>query len=120
MKRDMDLCRRILLEVEQWPTTLEPREVEIDGYSPDQVDYHAWLLGEEGLIEGLDVTGDGDSVHRYLPKCLTYRGHDFLEHARDDTRWKAAKDQLRSVGGAMTIQMLQNVLIRLLTAQLGV
>ena len=69
MKRDMDLCRKILIEVESWPT-------------------NAWLLAEEDLIQGLDLTGDGDDVHRYAPRCLTYKGHDFLEHARNDARWR--------------------------------
>ena len=119
MKRDMDLCRRILLEVEKWPTTLEPKGVEIEGYSPDEVSYHSWLLGEEGLIEGCDFTTDGSDVQQFAPTCLTYRGHDFLEHARDDTRWKKAKDKLVSVGGGMTTQTLQYVLNQLLAGQLN-
>ena len=99
MKRDMDLCRRILVEIEGWPTTLEPREVEIEGYSEEVVGYNAGLLAEEELIEGEDFSGDGDSVHRYAPRCLTYRGHEFLEHARDETRWKRAKDRITKIGG---------------------
>ena len=71
MKRDMDLCRQILLAVESWPTTLVPTSVRIDGRSPDDVHYNAWLLAQEGLIEGFDLTGDGDSVHRFAPSCLT-------------------------------------------------
>ncbi len=114
MKRDMDLCRRILFEVEKWPTTLEPRQVEIDRYSEDEVGYHAWLLAQEGLIEALDLTRDGSSVHVYAPRCLTYKGHDFLEHARDESRWNEAKEQILSHGGALTTRVLQTVLERLL------
>ena len=110
MKRDMDLCRKILIEVEKWPTTLAPNQVAIAGYSADTVHYNAWLLAEEGLIEGLDLTGDGDAVHRYAPSCLTYKGHDFLEHARNDTLWERATDRLASLGGALTTSMLQTVL----------
>ena len=43
-----------------------------------------------GLLEGQDVTGLGVSVHQYRPRCLTYKGHDFLEHARNETRWLTA------------------------------
>ena len=119
MKRDMDLCRRILFEVEEWPTTLEPRKVEIDGYTESEVGYNAWLLAQEGLIDGLDLTGDGCSVHVYAPSCLTYKGHDFLEHARNETRWKKAKDKLARLGGAMTTQMMKIVLEDLMKGELG-
>ena len=44
MERDMDLYRKILREVKTWPTTLVPREVEIEGFTQDQVGYHAWML----------------------------------------------------------------------------
>ncbi len=120
MKRDMDLCRQILMEVEKWPTTRAAKDVQIDGYTPEQAGYHSWLLSEAGLIKGIDVSGGGSPAHCFWPQCITYKGHDFLELARNDTRWTEAKDRLKSVGGGMTIQMLQGVLTRLLTAQLGI
>ncbi|MCY4376113.1 MAG: DUF2513 domain-containing protein [Spirochaetaceae bacterium] len=119
MKRDMDLCRRILFEVEQWETTLAPTRVEIDGYTADEIGYNAWLLADEGLIEGHEVTGDGDAVHQYWPSCLTYRGHDFLEYARNDTRWKKATQRIMSLGGAMTTQAVMVVLKSLLTNEMN-
>ena len=39
MKRDMDLYRQILREVESWSTTLMPKEVTIEGYTRDQIDH---------------------------------------------------------------------------------
>ena len=43
MKRDMDLYRKILREVEASPTTLAAQEVEIGGITQDQIGYHAWM-----------------------------------------------------------------------------
>ena len=74
MKRDMDLCRKILLEIESWPTTTAPDIVVIEGYSTGAVGYNAWLLADQGLIEGIDVTGAGDEVHVFAPRCLTAKG----------------------------------------------
>ena len=37
MKRDPELYRQILSEVESWSTTVEPKEVRIEGYSQDQI-----------------------------------------------------------------------------------
>ena len=119
MKRDMDLCREILFEVERWQTTLAPTEVEIEGYTEEEVGYNAWLLADEGLIEGQDISGLGHSVHRYAPRCLTYKGHEFLEHARDATRWKKAKEKIMGLSGAMTTQAMLAVLKQLIAKELG-
>ena len=119
MKRDMDLCRKILIEVEKRPTTTAPDLVVIEGYSTGEVGYNAWLLNQGGLLEGKDVTGTGDSVDLFAPRCLTYQGHDFLEHARDDTRWKKAKDMVASFGGAATLQVMKTALEAVTKAGLG-
>ena len=114
----MDLCRKILIEVEKRPTTTESDLVVIEGYSTGEVGYNAWLLNQGGLLEGIDVTGAGDSVDLFAPRCLTYQGHDFLEHARNDTRWKTAKDKLVSTGGPMTVQAMKTILDALTKAGL--
>ncbi len=110
MKRDMELYRKILREVETWPTTCSPKEVEIEGFTQDQIGYHAWMLAEEGLLDGLDMTGADYPVHVYSPRCLTPKGHDFLEVAQDDTRWKKAKDAIMERGLPLTVKVLGMVL----------
>ena len=114
----MDLYRAILREVESWSTTLEPKEVELREYTRDQINHHAYLLAQEGLLEGLDVTGDGDSVHRYSPTCLTPEGHDFLEAAQNDTAWQRANDMLREQRGPLTTKFLGFVLQKIHEANL--
>lgn len=51
MKRDMKLIHKMILELEKKPnfTGLNPQ---IDGYTDEEIDYHAYLLMEEGLAEG--------------------------------------------------------------------
>ena len=39
MKRDMDLCRKILLSVEAREGTLDPVWVELEGYTDGQIDH---------------------------------------------------------------------------------
>ena len=113
----MDLCRKILIKVESWPTTRQPMAVEIDGHSEDKVGHHAWLLREAGLIEGMDLP-ISTPVHLCWPQCLTNQGHDFLEHARNDTRWQRAKDFLANNGGPMTVQAMKTTLEALTKAGL--
>ena len=113
MKRDMDLCRKILLSVEAREGTVGPEEVSIEGYTEGQIGYHAKLLADQGLLEGRDITGVGGSTHRYAPRCLTYAGHDFLEAARDDTRWKKAKAEVAAKGLPVTLEVMKRVLLKL-------
>ena len=98
MKRDMDLCRKILLSVEAREGTVGPEEVSIEGYTEGQIGYHAKLLADQGLLEGRDITGVGGSTHRYAPRCLTYAGHDFLEAARTTHAGKRQRQKWRQRG----------------------
>ena len=61
MKRDMDLVRAILLEVEKHSDGFAPCELEIDGYTPEQIAYHAYIMGEAGLVHAIDTTHTGSS-----------------------------------------------------------
>ena len=107
MKRDMDLCRKILLSVEAREGTVGPARVELEGYTEGEIGYHAKLLADQGLLEGQDNT------HHYAPRCLTYKGHDFLEAARDDTRWKKAKAEITEKGLPVTLDVMKGVLLKL-------
>ena len=113
MKRDMDLCRKILLSVEAREGTLDPVWVELEGYTDGQIGYHAKLLADGGLLDGVDCTGQGDSTDCYQPRCLTWKGHDFLEAARDDTRWRKAKAKIAEMGWPLTLDVMKGVLLKL-------
>ena len=111
VRRDPELLLRILLEVEEWPTTRVAQEVQVDSYSRGEVGYHAWLLADAGLIEGQDVSQPRDDSHRYAPACLTNKGHDFLNTAREPRRWQGIKKAIISRGLATTVDVaLKNVL----------
>ena len=113
MKRDMDLCRKILLSVEARESTVSLVEVELEGYTAGQIGYHSKLLVDQGLLEGEDFTGAGVSTHCYGLRCLTYKGHDFLEAARDDTRWRKAKEKIAKKGWPLTLDVMKGVLLKL-------
>ena len=114
MKRDMDLCRKILLSVEAREESVGPEEVKIEGYTADQIGYHAKLLADAGLVEGVDVTGLGMSVHHFWPRCLTWKGHEFLDAARDIRRWERAKGIVRDRVGQLSFETLKMVLSQLI------
>lgn len=105
MKRDMDLIRAILLEVEKSPSPAGC-QIEIPGRTREELYYHAQLTQEAGLIEA-----------RFLPNStvfhvlrLTNPGHKFLAAARSDTVWEKAKKKLLSATGTITLEGLKAAL----------
>jgi hypothetical protein len=105
MKRDMDLIRRILLEMEKLPMTGGWYNLEIVGHSRDEMIYHVRLMDEAGLIEAQDLTTlQGID---WCPKRITYTGHEFLDAARNDKVWKTAKDRVLSTTGTLTLEAMK-------------
>lgn len=115
MKRDMDLVRQMLLEIEKHPYTGDWVELAIDGSSPEEITYHVILLHEAGLIEADDVSTMSNIEWR--PKRPTWQGHEFLDAARDDTRWSKAKDAMGKVGG-FVFEIGKQVLLELIKSDL--
>jgi hypothetical protein len=121
MKRDMELMRNILLAVEASPSAWVPsviQELQMEGYSEEEVGYHALLLMEAGLARGQETTGTGLSPRGMITR-LTWEGHEFLDAARDETRWTKAWATVRQHTGSVTVDVLKQVLTKLMKDALG-
>lgn len=118
MKRDMDLVRLMLLKVEEHPHGFAPDDLALDGYTQEQIGYHAKLLGEAGLVDATDVTCMGDPSPAAIIVSLTWQGYEFLESARDVRVWDEAKARLAKVG-SVSLPVLQALLTRIIEASLG-
>jgi len=112
MKRDMDLLRQILVQVEDHPFDMGMVELRFDGRSKAEIAYHVKLAQQAGLVEAIDLsTSNGPDIR---PTSLTWHGHEFLEAARDETRWKKAKSIMKKKGGGMAFEVLQKLLTELM------
>ena len=99
MKRDMDLLRNILLGVEASNTPpQEVVELAIPGYSQQEVSYQVELAEEAGLLVALDLSHMGPDGYHYVPKRLTWAGHEYLEAIRDPAIWEETKAGAKKVG----------------------
>jgi hypothetical protein len=96
----MDLVRAILLKIEASPSGWAPDQFGIAGFTPEQVGYHAHIMMEDGLIKGTAVTHLESKGPEALPQSLTWKGHEFLDAARDLKRWNQAKVIIGKVGSA--------------------
>jgi hypothetical protein len=102
MKRDMDLVRKILSDIEACD--------DIDGplvsLNDPHAAYQAAILKEAGLVEAtISTDGFGRPVFAIVIR-LTWAGHDFLDSTKDSEIWKMAKEHIIKPGVSWTFQIL--------------
>lgn len=103
MKRDWDLIRDVLIEVE----ALNPATFDDLRYGPLRTsenaakDGQAVLLWRAGFIEGVDASSmdQGDSV---LAQGLTWSGHELLDTIRSKPVWEKIKSTAQDKGLDLT------------------
>ena len=114
MKRDMDLVRRILMDLEECDAADGGGgvNIEIDGRAEQEVSYHVALLHEAGLLHALD--GYDSSGICWIPTRLTWAGHEFLDASREPGRWERAKRTVLEKTGGLSFEAMKQVLFQLL------
>jgi hypothetical protein len=105
MRRDMDLVRSILLNLEG------EEKVDLTAFTQEQVGYHSYLVMSSGLAYGADVTGLGDEHPSAILTGLTWEGHDFLDAARSETIWKKVMNKVKDSTGTVAFEVLKALLI---------
>ena len=117
MKRDLDLVRRILLDIEErdegaqtfgWATFVE------DGYPLEAIHYHVQLLNDAGLIQADELVPG-----QWWPERMTWTGHEFLDAARNDELWAKAKRQVQNKVGSAPFQLVHDLLIQMVQESLA-
>jgi hypothetical protein len=105
MKRDMDLIREILIEVEKVPALVMWESRPLLGYNDEEVFAHIELAREAGLVEASLMSGACAIIQR-----ITNDGYDFLEASKQPTLWQQAKDRITAAGLPVTIAVAKTVL----------
>jgi len=119
MQRDMDLVRAILLKLEEHPHGFAPQGIEIDGFTKEQIGYHAALMGEAGLIRVVSTTAHSDPSPSAVPISLTWEGYEFLAASKDEGVWKKGKATVMAKAGAIGFDILKAVLTAEIRRQVG-
>ena len=114
MKRDMDLIRLLLLQIEG-----EPPAPHLSGYTDQQKLYHLALLIEADLVDGRVVHNGQAEVAQAHVIRLTWKGHEFLDAARDQGVWDQAWKKLREQGFQVTIAVMTELLTAVAKSRLG-
>ena len=130
MKRDWDLLREILYQAESCEAgrslvlsrgTFHVQDCRLDagGHSFEEVYEHVLLLKDSGFAEVRELPKLHAGPMGIAIDRLTMRGQDFLEAARDDTRWRKAMKTVSEKGGAVTVSVLTQILSALTNKSLG-
>jgi hypothetical protein len=122
MRRDWELIRSVLLEVESLSES--DRNTHTYGGAEDQTPQEqasaeqALLLWEAGYIKGYEVTTSMGTA--LLSPELTWQGHDLLDMLRSAQVWERVKGLAQSKGIELSFDAVKLLHERVLTDMLGV
>ena len=109
MKRDMELCRKILFTIEERYVSTAIYGLKIDGYTTEEVAYHCKLLHEAGLIKDCKIIYASNRIVSFGVSSLTWEGHDFLDKIREETIWNKTKGLIKDKALPMTLDVIKEI-----------
>jgi len=108
MKLDYDCIRDVLLFLEEnltlendfsfshmLSTEIVLQEQLTDFYAPQDIYYSIYNLYQCGFLEAYEVSADDVTI--FSVYNITYEGHEFISHIRDNTFWKKLKSKLLDI-----------------------
>ena len=118
MKRDLDLVRQVLLQVEALPAG-PPAQYRTSEIDDPVLLAHFELVIAAGLVNGKIARSQGTRGDVISISGLTWEGHEWIEMVRSQTVWNETKATLLERGGALTYELAKAVASRILRARLG-
>jgi hypothetical protein len=108
VKRDLDLCKSMLEELEKGsPILCFP-----DRPEAEVLDHFA-MLCEADLLKGQVIRGSSGEILAASFERLSWDGHNFLAVARNASTWAQAKNRILATGGAWTLDLVKSLLAEL-------
>lgn len=122
MKRDWELIREILFEIEaknSWSELVRPEAIE--GYSIEDVAYHIHLLDQAGLITAqcLEPSRRRNAGIYCIAQNMTWEGHELLDIIRGGNTWREIKRLLKEKAVDLSLDALKAAVAYLLRRRLS-
>ena len=118
LKRDMDLCRKILFKIEEQYIDTALSNLELENYDNLQIAYHCKILNEAGLIDFYNAQYADNSLYFFSVGSLTWEGHDFLDKIREDTTWNNVKKIIKDKALPFTLEVAKTIATDLLAVSM--
>lgn len=116
MKRDMDLVREILLEIEKQYASNALYNLKIEGYDIVAIAYHCKILHEAGLISDYKAQYGDNTIYSFCVGSLTWDGNDYLDKVRDNSIWRKTKNIIAQKGLPLIFDTIKAISTALITA----
>lgn len=111
MKRDIELVKQILSNIESHETNSPIFDIELDDYEPQRIYYHCHLLIDAKLIEGYVDRSLGGTMRINRIYGLTWEGHEFLDAAKNERIWSAIKEKFTDHSISIPFSIFKKILL---------
>jgi hypothetical protein len=117
MKRDLDLIRAILIEVEKLPADGRFHDISVREFTDEEISDHVHLSSEAGLLEEQGVGGiDGIG---WKPERLTAQGQQFLHAIRTHAVYAKLQVLAEDDSGTLSVGKLKSAITLALKTLVG-
>jgi len=117
MKRDMELIKKIVFEIQSWETT-HPHDLTIHDYDPNIVGRHVEILINAGYVDGQVAKSISGSISPFVTD-LSWEGHDFAAALQNEGAWAKLKEKLSpSELATLPLPIVKDLLMSLLKTYL--
>jgi hypothetical protein len=118
MRRDLDLVRQLLLQIEALPAG-PPAQYRAGEVEDPVLLAHLEMLIASGLVNGKISRSQGSRGDVISISGLTWEGHEWVEMVRSQGVWNETKTALVEHGGVMSFELARAVAARILRLRLG-
>lgn len=119
MKRDMDLVRKIAIELGDSRHELEASLFTDERHGYQDVAHHMLMMEEAGLITARKQGADNEWAY-FAAVGLTWKGNEFLAAATDEKVWKRVMLDVAKRTGGVPFTVLTPLLQKALEASFGI
>ena len=118
MKRDLDLVRQLMLQIEALPAA-PPVQYRMSEIEDPALLAHLEMLIEAGLVNGRISRSQGARGDVISVSGLTWHGHEWVEMVRSQSLWNEVKSAVLDGGGVLTFELTRAMATKLLRARLA-
>ena len=118
MKRDWDVVRQILLELEEAESPTAGM-LGIEGMDDQVFGYHAKLMCDAGLVEAAIQEWFAGGINAQVDR-MTWSGQEFLDGIRHKSVWDKIKTNAEEKGVSLTFETIKLLVTSVIKHRLGI
>ena len=118
MKRDLDLVRQLMLQIEALPAA-PPVQYRTSEIEDPVLLAHLEMLIEAGLVNGRISRSQGTRGDVISVSGLTWQGHEWIDMVRSQSLWNEVKTTVLEGGGVLTFELTKAVAAKIFRTRLA-